>query len=207
MTEADENEADGEILENEKSLEIVEEDGDSLGGSADTDGLTVLPVKSIREGMPMDDMIAETDTDLSLANIRKLATLDKEGYHLSNGLIFRTRLDTFGSPQEQLCVPHSFRQQCLKAAHTSFGHQGRNRMVALLKPHFYWPCMGKDCISYIRKCNRCQEMDRTVPRPPTMTERSVVTRPFSDVAIDVVGPFPIARGGHRFMITCIDSAS
>ena len=205
--QADVKEVDGEALVKEQSLGSAEEDGESLGGSAEIEGLTVLPVSSIREGMPMEAMVTETDTDPSLANIKKLAAIDREGYHLSNGLIFRTRLDTFGSPQEQLCVPHSFRQQCLKAAHSSFGHQGRNRMVALLRPHFYWPCMGKDCIAYIRQCSRCQQMDKTVPKPPTMTERAVVTRPFSDVAIDVVGPFPTARGGHKFMITCIDSAS
>ena len=207
IDEADENEVDCEILETEQSLVIAEEEGESSGGSAETEGLTVLPVTSIREGMPMDKMVAETVTDLSLAYIKKLATLDKEGYHLSNGLIFRTCLDTFGNPQEQLCVPQSFRQQCLKAAHSGFGHQGRNRMISLLRPQFYWPCMGKDCITYIRQCNRCQEMDKAVPKPPTMTERAVVTRPFSDVAIYVVRPFPTARGGHKFMITCIDSAS
>ena len=57
--------------------------------------------------MPMEAMIKETETDPSLVNIRKLATLDKEGYHLSDCLVFRTRLDTFGSPIEQLCVPHT----------------------------------------------------------------------------------------------------
>ena len=94
----DDKEVDEKIGEKEKSLVTVEEDGDSLGGSADTEGSTVLPVQSIREGMSMEEVIAETDTDPSLTNIRKLATLDKEGYHTSSGLIFRTRLDTFGSP-------------------------------------------------------------------------------------------------------------
>ena len=79
IDEADENEVDGEILETEQSLVIAEEEGESSGGSAETEGLTVLPVTSIREGMPTDKMVAETVTDPSLAYIKKLATLDKEG--------------------------------------------------------------------------------------------------------------------------------
>ena len=191
-------------------VDILEKDeavGGALGGSADPEGNTEFPVATIREGMPRDEMAQETTTDESLRAILKLAQIDREGYHLSQGLVFRTRLDTFGLPREQLCVPQRFRQQCLKAAHTSFGHQGRNRMVALLRPHFYWPYMGRDCVQYVKACHKCQQMDKCMPRPPPMTERPVVTRPFSDVAVDVVGPFPTAWGGYCFMLTCIDSAS
>ena len=208
VVEAERDGVDGSILEDEKEILVnVEEGGDASGGSADNEGTMVIPVTKIREGMPLDKMVAETKTDESLASILKLAELERDGYHLSQGLVFRTRLDRFGLPQEQLCIPSSFRQQCLKAAHTSFGHQGQNRMVALLRPHFYWPCMARDCVQYVRECDKCQAMDRTLPRPPTMTEREVVTRPFSNVAIDIVGPFPTAKGGFRFMLTCIDTAS
>ena len=104
-----------EVEENrELILEKDEVEGGSLGGSAETEGKTELPVHTIREGMPMEGMIADTNTDPSLTTILKLASLDKEGYHMSNGLAFRTRLDTFGTPQEQLCVPQKYRQQCLR---------------------------------------------------------------------------------------------
>ena len=43
-----EKEVDGEILANERSLEIEEEDGESLGGSAEEEGPTGFPVSSIR---------------------------------------------------------------------------------------------------------------------------------------------------------------
>ena len=67
--------------------------------------------------------------------------------------------------------------------------------------------MAKDCTDFVKACVRCQEMDRTTPKPSRMIERQVVTRPFTDVAIDIVGPFPTAKGGFKFMLTCIDSAS
>ena len=80
-------------------------------------------------------------------------------------------------------------------------------MVALLRPHFYWPCMARDCVKYIKECDKCQSMDKSLPRPPRMTEREVVTHPFSDVAVDIVAPFPTAKGGVKYMLTCIDTAS
>ena len=205
--EVDRVAVEGDSLVNDEVLEQVEDSGESLGGSADSEGTLDIPADKIRERISLAGMIEETKSDTTLATIVKLAELERDGYHMSQGLAFRTRLDTFGLPIEQLCVPTSFREQCLQAAHTSFGHQGRNRMVALLRPHFYWPCMARDCVTYIRSCETCQAMDRTMPKPPVMTEREVVTKPFRDVAVDIVGPFPTAKGGFRFMMTCIDTAS
>ena len=190
-----------------KDLVMVEEEGGLVGGSTVTEGSRELPVDTIREGMPRHEMSEETKADKTLQAILKLAQMDREGYHLSHGLVFRTRLDNFGKPREQLCIPTSYRHKCMTAAHTGFGHQGRNKMIALLRPHFYWPCMAKDCTDFVKACVRCQEMDRTTPKPSRMIERQVVTRPITDVAIDIVGPFPTAKGGFKFMLTCIDSAS
>ena len=168
--EGDEEEVVQTVEGNSELILVKDEaDGELLGGSAETEGTVELPVQSIREGIPIEGMVADTNSDPSLATILKLAKLDKEGYHVSNGLVFRMRLDTFGTPQEQLCVPQKYRRQCLEAAHSSFGHQGRNRMVALLRPHFYWPCMAKDCVAYIRACAKCQANDKSPPRPPVMT--------------------------------------
>ena len=101
----------------------------------------------------------------------------------------------------------SQRQKCLQAAHSSFGHQGRNKMLLLLRPHFYWPNTSRDCLAYVRGCIQCQQVDKTSPKPNQMTERPIVTQPFKDVAVDIVGPFPIVVGGYKFMLTCIDSAT
>ena len=67
--------------------------------------------------------------------------------------------------------------------------------------------MSRSCRDFIRECDRCQAADKTVPRPHTMTERPIVTQPFMDVAIDLVGPFPTAVGGYKHILTCVDSAS
>ena len=203
----DDEDVVNDLVEDDEILVKEEEAGSALGGSAEPEGSKELPVATIREGMPRNEMAQETTTDVSLNAIVKLAQLDREGYHISQGLVFRTRLDMFGKPVEQLCVPTSYRQKCLQAAHTGFGHQGRNKMITLLRPHFYWPCMARDCIDFVRNFKQCQVMDKAKPKPVRMKERLVVTQPFRDVAVDIVGPFPTAKGRYRFMLTCIDSAS
>ena len=204
-----EEECDAEVevngMGNSEGVLVMDEVDDSAsGGSADR---VVFPVASIREGMPRDDMAKETAKDESLQAVRRLAELDKEGFHISQGLIWRTRLDTFGKSIQQLCVPTSFRGKCLTAAHCNFGHQGRNKMVQLLRPYFYWPNQSRTCRDYVKQCSRCQAADKTGPKPQSMTARPVVTQPFKDVAIDLVGPFPTATGGFQHMLTCVDTAT
>ena len=203
--EAYEAEVDVNGMGNSEDVLVMDEVVCSAsGGSAES---IEFPVRSIREGMPREEMAKETATDESLQAVRKLAELNKEGFHLSHGLIWRTRMDTFGKSIQQLCVPTGFRDKCLTAAHCNFGHQGRNKMVQLLRPYFYWPNQSRSCRDYVKKCSRCQAADKTSPKPQSMTARPVVTQPFKDVAIDLVGPFPTATGGFQHMLTCVDTAT
>ena len=197
-----------DVLGSEGDVLVTDEaEGALLVGSADSEGDKELDVATIRQGMSGSVLAEDTRSDLSLEPLLKLGELDREGYHVSQGLLFRTRRDVFEGKVEQLCVPASHRDKCLRAAHTSFGHQGRNKMLMLLRPHFYWPNMSRSCRDFVRECEHCQAADKTTPKPQTMTERPVVTQPFMDVAIDLVGPFPTAVGGYKHMLTCIDSAS
>ena len=118
----DEREEAGKVLENELSLELVEAEGEALGGSAPVEGVKEMDVTAIREGMPRAALAAESKVDQSLQPLYRLGQLDKEGYHLEEGVLFRTRLNSLGSLIEQLCVPMSHRHQCLQAAHSNFRH-------------------------------------------------------------------------------------
>ena len=80
-------------------------------------------------------------------------------------------------------------------------------MALLLKPFFYWPNLNRDCQKFIRECERCQRTDKATPKPNQMVERQVVTQPCQDLAIDIVDPFPVAVGGFKYFLTCIDNAT
>ena len=120
-------------------------------------------------------------------------------------MIYRTTLNRQGDPIEQICVPKKFRNKCLDMAHGKFGHQGRNKMVELLRPHFYWPTMSKDCMLHIKQCEKCQKEDKASVKPSPMQIRASSNIPFQNLSIDLVGPFPTAVGGFKYLLTVIDS--
>ena len=80
-------------------------------------------------------------------------------------------------------------------------------MNDMIKPYFHWPSITRDCLTHVRQFDVCQRMDKTTPRPNKMQLREMVSVPFESVAIDIVGPFPKAVGGFRFLLTCIDNAT
>ena len=186
---------------------LVEEGGERSGGSADRGVQDDLDVENIMANEPRSKLIQATKTDDSLTTARLLADSQSEGYHWQDGLVFRTRLDKLGDSLEQLCLPGPYRGKCLTMAHEHFGHMGRNKMGDHIRKYFYWPSITADSMKHIKSCERCQRADKTGPRRMQMQEREVVTIPSERVAIDLVGPFPVARGGFRYLLTYLDMAT
>ena len=145
-------------------------------------------------------------TDCTLATARMLADKTSEGYHWVEGLLFRTRLDTLGDNIEQLCLPTPYRPRCMTLSHENFGHVGRNKMCLHIHKYFYWPSMTSDGSAHCKSCDVCQKKDKQLPRQMLMQTREIVTVPAERVAIDMVGPFLVARGGFRFLLTYLDKA-
>ena len=50
-------------------------------------------------------------------------------------------------------------------------------------------------------------MDKSSPKQCRMQIRKLVSVPSERVAIDLVGPFPTAMGGFKFLLTSIDLAT
>ena len=178
-----------------------------MGGSADSGVPGDLDVQTITANESSIKLSKATKTDDTLATARLLADSQSEGYHWQDGLVFRTRLDRLGDNLEQLCLPSGYRAKCLTMAHEHFGHMGRNKMGAHIRKYFYWPSIMADSLRHIKSCEKCQRTDKTTPRRMTMQEREVVTISSERVAIDLVGPFPMSRGGFRYLLTYLDMAT
>ena len=185
-----------------------EAEGSLREGSAVTEGeQDSIVIEGIQALGPESTLAEQTRSDPTLTHIRLLAETEREGYHNKNGVIYRTRLDRQGEPVQQICVPLPFRNKCLNMAHGKFGHQGRNKMMDLLCPYFYWPTMSRDCRQTITSCDACQKHDRSKPRQNPMQEREQATVPFENLSIDLVGPFPTAVGGFKYLLTAVDLAT
>ena len=152
-------------------------------------------------------LVLATQQDATLKTITRLAKNKLEGYSEVEGLMFRDRLDNHGEVIRQLCVPKEFRHHCLNLAHDRFGHRGRNKVYKDISSHFYWPSMSVDVAEHVRSCHTCQMQSKIKPKPNPMKEREILTVPSERVAIDIVGPFPKAKGGFQYLLTCIDIAT
>ncbi|XP_012472371.1 uncharacterized protein LOC105789544 [Gossypium raimondii] len=70
---------------------------------------------------------------------------------------------------------------------------------------YYWSTMEVDCISYAKKCHKCQIYGDKMHAPPSPLHVTISPWPFSMWGIDVIGPIsPKASNGHRFIFVVID---
>ena len=80
-------------------------------------------------------------------------------------------------------------------------------MIKIIRKRFTWPLMSKDVGKYCESCPECQRMNKHGQKRVPMVERVTITEPFEQVALDLVGPMPIAKGGYRFILTSVCMAS
>ena len=185
----------------------VEAEGVAQEGSADSGIVNVVTVDSIVSDVPRVKLAELTRVDPTLVTARSLADKQAEGYHWEDDLLFRSRLDEWGVNFKQLCLPKHYRPKCLRLSHEKFGHLGRNKMIGHLRKLFYWPSLTSDVANHCKSCDVCQRHAKQSPKVLPMHEREVVTVPSEQVCVDLVGPFPTAKGGFKFLLTYVDMAT
>jgi hypothetical protein len=107
--------------------------------------------------------------------------------------------------QLRLCVPSLMRQQVMKEIHDGTfikgAHPGIRHMTDRLREQVWWPRMIHDIEQYISKCSVCQQVKKNkryeLPQP-----MSLPYGPWSHLAIDHVGPFPITERGNTHILVC-----
>ena len=82
-------------------------------------------------------------------------------------------------------VPANKCHAVLDSCHREAGHQGRDRMLSLLRERFWWPRMGVQATLSVRNCKRCCQYEAR-PSLPEMVMISA-TEPLDLVHMDFVG--------------------
>ncbi|XP_020209359.1 uncharacterized protein LOC109794316 [Cajanus cajan] len=84
-------------------------------------------------------------------------------------------------------------------------HSGACSMAArVLRAGYYWPTLKSDCQSYIQKCKKCQQFGNAHRQPPEALHHMMSAWPFSQWGMDILGPFPPAKGQLKFLLVAID---
>ena len=212
----------GDVLEaGEESLGLVEGSGESCDGSAVKEGGQGAIVEQVEADMGdlawsvsqfegtkhREELARLTCLDESLEAARKLADEGKGGYSWSEDLLLKHRLDDLGRNAKQLCLPKEYCQKCMSLAHEKFGHRGKQKCAEDILQYFHSPSMWRDVAHHCRSCEVCQRISKAKPKPTPMQEREMVEVPSERVALDIVDPFPKAKGGMEYLLTYIDMAT
>ncbi|XP_070050896.1 uncharacterized protein [Nicotiana tomentosiformis] len=116
-------------------------------------------------------------------------------YYLIRGNLYRK---IFGRPLAR-CLGPAQTEYMMKEVHE--GHcgnyaEGRSLVKTLIRAGYYWPKMEEDAESFIEKCDRCQRYGNNMHRPAELLH-TVISRPFMKWGMDIVGPFPQAKGKRQ----------
>ena len=163
------------------------------------------------ENLNREQLIELQKKDPSLASI--YALVDKPGHHYltRSGVLLREWCDDVSPPSaaiHQIVVPTCLRPKLLHIAHAipAAGHLGVAKTKARLQRHFYWPGISRDVKEFCRTCDICQRLGKgSSPAFAPLHSIPLVSEPFCQIAIDIVGPLPPCKdSGNRFILTVLD---
>ncbi|XP_066976776.1 uncharacterized protein [Macrobrachium rosenbergii] len=112
---------------------------------------------------------------------------------------------------KQIMVPYVYRNELIALAHESglAGHFGIHKTSVKLLMNYYWPKLKADVKKFVNSCDVCQKVgkpNQPIPKAP-LCPIPVVSEPFKEVIIDVVGPLPRTRSGNEYIFTIMDKMS
>ena len=132
--------------------------------------------------------------DPSLKEWRELGDRRERGFLWKQDVLVRSMYVAWDEFMDVLVVPKEFRERIMVLGHEKSGHSGQEKVSKLIGKRFVWPFMSKDIMHHCKKCVVCQKMSKYRPKKVPAVERPVLTEPFEDVAMDIVGPLEKGKG-------------
>lgn len=97
----------------------------------------------------------------------------------------------------KMVIPECLRKRFLQLAHE--GHPGESAMKRRLRERVWWPGMDREISKWVAMCEGCRLVGLP-QRPEPMHRRSLPLEPWTDVAIDFLGPLP----SGEYLLVIID---
>lgn len=95
----------------------------------------------------------------------------------------------------------------IRASHDESAHMGVSKTFRRLRQVVFWKGMQKDVAEYIQSCDICEYKGKAADRahdPQLILRHPLVYRPFQRVSVDLIGPFPKSRVGHKHVVVIVD---
>jgi hypothetical protein len=125
------------------------------------------------------------------------------GYCIKDGDLYRRR----PSGVALKCISTHEGQELLRDIHTGeCGHHSSAGTLAGKAYHsgFYWPSVLSDAAEMVKRCEACQFHAKQIHQQAQELQTIPFTWPFAIWGLDILGPFPRAQGGYRYLYVAID---
>ena len=129
---------------------------------------------------------------------------------IRNGLLYKCigpLVD--GTSRATVYVPPALRRKVLKQCHDTktSGHFYYWKTLNKVKKYFNWGGLSKDVQIYCQACQVCATRKTAGYNRKAKMRRYDVGFPMEEVAIDLMGPFPEAESGNKYVLVIVDSFS
>ena len=97
----------------------------------------------------------------------------------------------FSRPYLRCLVPEEA-EYVMREVHEGIcgNHSGARSLVhKLIRAGYYWPTMQKDAEAYVKTYNKCQRFNNTIKQLSKELTLMMALWPFSQWALDIMGPF------------------
>ena len=120
------------------------------------------------------------------SDLKALIRLKKQ-LLFKQGVLYRRVTPSDAKPRLQLILPPSHRNMAIEGCHDQVGHLGQDRVLELLRDHFYWPGMHIDIASYLNSCPRCLRRKYQADQAPLLNIE--VNQPLELIHLDYLKMF------------------
>jgi ribonuclease HI len=141
--------------------------------------------------LPQDHVSAERIVRLA----KRYTTVDGDLYHHgANGILMRCITQEEG--RELLTEIHGGECRSHSSSHTLVGKAFQHG--------FYWPTALQDAAELVKSCKACQYHAKLIHTPTQALQMILPSWSFAVWGVDILGPFPRAIGGYRYLFVAID---
>ena len=112
-------------------------------------------------------------------------------------------------PHTKAVIPESLRIPLLKQLHDESGHPGKNKLMTMLAPFYWWPNIANDVRQYVSSCQSCQKAQYShQPTPGKYVAPESDLNPLDLISIDTIEMGSAAKKTkHQYIQVFIDHHS
>lgn len=108
--------------------------------------------------------------------------------------------------RNQIVAPLSVRNYILSELHDKIGHNGIEKTMKRVQERYYWPGLSTFVKKYCKACYVCAVTKDNAPpnSAPLVPINTSNLEPFQMVGMDILGPFPTAVNGEKYLVIMQD---